>query len=247
MKINVGNVHIVGGSVGQVITGDLVMREQTMTFEDGRMVIQQTGVQVGGSGTATGSGSVATEQRQLVGTPTRLYCNIGTVDVTVGVALSCEVSVSADDNLLPQLVTEVDGGTLRIAFTGSVVLTSPVVVHVAIPALSMVRVTGSSHVHVADIRRSGFDCRVSGAGSLTLSGTVDKLRAELSGAGAIDAGKLHSKHAEIEVSGAGNVTAYASEKVDIEISGVGTARILGNPAARHVEKSGFGNVEWPAA
>lgn len=230
-------IHITG-TVGQFIAGDL---NQTFNVGRGGVQMRASGVKMLGYG-AVGSGRVATEKRPLSGVPTRLVSGIGLIEVTVGPPLSCEVS--ADDNLLPQLVTKVDGDTLRIEFAGSAILTSPMTVRLTLPALDRVSVKGVSTIRVAKLQQQAFRCKVSGAGTVTVAGSVDEFSARLSGAGDIDAENLCCRRADLEVSGAGDLSGYVSEAVHLDLSGVGKVRILGNPPVREVEMSGLGKVKW---
>ncbi|MDB5746985.1 MAG: hypothetical protein JWP72_1833 [Massilia sp.] len=63
---------------------------------------------------------------------------------------------------------------------------------------------------------------MSGPGSATLSGSADELRANLSGSGELDAGRLTVKNAMIDAGGPGDVSlAKVSDTLDASLHGSG--------------------------
>lgn len=246
------------GKIGQIIQGDLCVGSQTFTLgsetvkvtqRGGRtIVLHAAGLDEGAAsslnaGLLRGSGVVASESRTLASVPTRLVVeNLGAVEVLIGDGVACEVS--ADDNLLGNVNTCVEGSTLRIAFKGSAVVASPIVVRLTLPSIEKVSVKGSGSVSVAGLHQTDIACKVSGTGSVVLQGEVDALTARLSGTGAVDAAQLSARRADLEVSGVGNIVAHASEAVSIDLSGIGSVHVLGNPSVREIERSGLGAVTW---
>jgi hypothetical protein len=71
---------------------------------------------------------------------------------------------------------------------------------------------------------------------------VDRLRAELSGAGNIDARELKAKEVRVSVSGAASADVYAKEYLDASVSGVGSIDYYGNPAKVKTDVSGVGSI-----
>lgn len=62
---------------------------------------------------------------------------------------------------------------------------------------------------------------MSGAGNVAATGNVERVEAEISGAGDLDFSDLVAEIATIEISGAGDVRIYASESLDASVSGAG--------------------------
>ncbi|MGI0149313.1 MAG: GIN domain-containing protein, partial [Thermoplasmata archaeon] len=98
------------------------------------------------SGAVRGSGKVATASRELP--PFTRIEILGSSDVEASVGGAQNVTVEADDNILPMITTEVHNGALVISSRGSFMSRSTVRVTLSVPALEGVSVTGSGDVRV---------------------------------------------------------------------------------------------------
>jgi hypothetical protein len=82
---------------------------------------------------------------------------------------------------------------------------------------------------------------LSGAGSLTASGTTDNLDVNISGFGDFKGADLHGITASVNISGAGSATVWVDDKLDAEISGAGSINYYG--AAKVAKQiNGIGSV-----
>ena len=178
------------------------------------------------------------------------------------------VELEADDNLLPQLSTEVLSGTLTIKSTetnwktsvnpsapvkisitvrdlNTIVLSAPVgnleVNDLQAGTLNLV-VSGGAQVRLNGIQVDVLDSVLSGAGDIQASGTADEVKLILSGLGDFNAADLESKKADIELSGMGGATVRVEEELAATITGAGSIQYFGHP---HVEQSvnGAGSVK----
>jgi hypothetical protein len=84
--------------------------------------------------------------------------------------------------------------------------------------------------------------RLSGAGSIELSGQAEELELQLSGAGSIDAERLATKRARVRSSGAGQCRLQVSETLEASLSGVGRILYRGSPRVES-RISGAGRLE----
>jgi hypothetical protein len=178
------------------------------------------------------------------------------------------VEIEADDNLLPQLSTEVLSGTLtiknietdwnsmvnpsqpvNITITvrdlNEIVLSAPVgdleVNDLQADTLNLV-VSGGAQIKLNGIHVNLLDSVLSGAGDIQASGTTDELKLVLSGLGSFNAADLESNKADIELSGMGNATVRVEEELAATITGAGSINYIGHP---RVEQSvnGAGSVK----
>jgi hypothetical protein len=178
------------------------------------------------------------------------------------------VELKADDNLLPQLSTEVLSGTLTIKSTetdwnamvnptepvkiditvrdlNTIVLSAPVgnleVDDLQTGTLNLV-VSGGAQVRLNGIQVELLDSVLSGAGDIQVSGTAEEIKLVLSGLGDFNAAELQSNKADIELSGMGGATVRVEEELAATITGAGSIQYFGHP---HVEQSvnGAGSVK----
>ena len=178
------------------------------------------------------------------------------------------VEIKADDNLLPQLSTEVLSRTLTIKNLetdwntrvdpskpvkmvitvrdlNELILSAPVgeleVNGLQAEALKLV-VSGGAQVKLKGLQVDTLDSVLSGAGDIQVSGTADEIKLILSGLGNFNAADLQSNKADIELSGMGGATVRVEEELAATITGAGSIQYFGNP---HIEQSvnGAGSVK----
>lgn len=190
-----------------------------------------------------GSGVEASERRDL-GAFSRISLT-GEADVTATVGETQTVSVRGDDNLLADVETEMDNGTLEISDPSNVDLEPKVgvTVEITVPALEDIQVSGSGDVRVDGIEGDLFGVEVSGSGSVEASGEVGRVEAEVSGSGDIRLAELVSRDATAEISGAGGIQVHATESLVASVSGAGDITYTGDPADVERDVSGAGTIE----
>jgi hypothetical protein len=136
-----------------------------------------------------------------------------------------KLTIEAEDNIVAQLVTRVENGTLILTpRTGtSLSPTRPVSFHLQGPKLTRVTVESSGDFEASKLETTRLDVSVSGSGTLQ----VDKLK---------------SPQVNILVSGSGGVIVddLDGDEVTTEISGVGTVHLEGKIDAQSVLVSGSG-------
>jgi hypothetical protein len=212
----------------------------------------------------TGSGRVTQEARAVDGFDSVALRGSGELSITQGASEA--LVVEAEDNLLPHIVTEVDGSTLEIGFDratwqSSLRPTKPIRYQLTVRQLEAVELGGAGNVlasslRVGDLRLdlagSGsvtiehleagrLDVILSGTGSIAVAGEVADQAITLSGAGEYVAGDLESRSAEVDLPGSGDVTVWATESLDIDLSGTGTVSYWGDPDVQR-RLSGSGDI-----
>lgn len=212
--------------------------------------------------TIVGSGVVIEEGRQVAGVTRVTKTTIGDLDVQLGAVE--DLSVTAETNLMPHLVTRMSGGTLIIETPGNVDLEPTRAIQFRLTATSLERLThagvGPTEIRnltgdsfflissgVGDVDLPGIDLQslgvtISGVGDVNASGVVDEQDILLSGVGDYEAPELQSRETVVTLSGVGSVTVRVSERLVVTITGEGSVFYYGDPVVES-SISGSGRVE----
>jgi hypothetical protein len=218
----------------------------------------------GFNGSVPGSGVVVSQTRQLADF-NAIEVNYP-VDLTVQQGAANSLTVTAENNLVPQLATSVSGSHLSIAnnqpdWTRRVTPTRPVVIHMTVKDLQQVdfpsagtltignfqtdhmdlSISGAGMVTLSNLTTHKLAVNLSGAGNITASGSADNLDLDISGLGGFQGADLASQTAGITISGAGNATVWAKTNLNVQISGTGSVNYYGAPQVSR-EVSGLGSV-----
>jgi hypothetical protein len=209
--------------------------------------------------TVTGSGVAKTETR-TVGDFTEVEVgNAIHLDVTVGPSRTVEVT--AADNLLPHVITELAGGRLKITTDASTTTKIGIKVKATTPTLKAVDGSGASTTTVAGVQAERFrlglsgastctltgkadrlDLTVSGASRCTLTGDAGRLTVDCSGASHLDATGLNAKAVDVSVSGASGADVKATEELKADASGASNVHYVGSPGKVNKNTSGASHV-----
>ncbi|MFO7561387.1 MAG: head GIN domain-containing protein [Enhygromyxa sp.] len=192
-----------------------------------------------------GSGTAATEQREVEGFD-RIELSGGydlVVHVEPGVAHKLEIT--ADDNIVGKITTTVVDGELEVGREDVKLLRTktPIRVEVWVPELLAIEASGAADIEVEGLHGESFELELSGASESTLRGTVERFAVKASGAATLEAVGLKAEAVTIALSGAGGATVWASESLDVEISGAGKVIYWGDPASIRERISGTGKLE----
>jgi hypothetical protein len=208
-----------------------------------------------------GSGKVVQGKRDVSGFHEVDFAGSGELSIQQGRQEA--LTVEADDNLLPYIRTEVEGGKLTIGFRRgvSVSASSPLRFTLSVRDLDALEISGSGKTHTGPLHSSDFrlhvsgsgemrigsldadtlDASISGSGSIELPGKIGRQQIHISGSGSFDGADLQSQSADISISGSGNATLYARENLTAHISGSGSVSYYGNPAIMK-KVSGSGSI-----
>lgn len=187
-----------------------------------------------------GSGKVVDETR-----PIRDFSSLdasGAYTIQIIVGENANLKISAEENLLKYIRTEVRGNTLIIDSKKNISPRKEIKIYVTTPNLNSIDCSGANTIYAKGINTDQFEVDLSGAGSIDLEGTAKNVNAGISGAGHIDAKNLKAKKTYITVSGAASAKVYASEYLDASVSGVGSIDYYGNPEKTKTDISGVGSI-----
>lgn len=189
----------------------------------------------------------------------------GPVDADVKVGAAQSVVVRADRDLVPRIVTRVEGTTLvvegaaRRSWFGS--RSEAARVEISIPSLRALAIEGSGDARVEGgqgeldlaIRGSGdLDWRgdvaalslaIRGSGDATVAGRADRLRVEVDGSGDVDAKALSAGAADVAVHGSGDVQVrLAGGPLRARVSGSGDVTWWGDARVEEASAAGSGSI-----
>jgi len=196
-----------------------------------------------------GSGNVISEDRAVSGFSKVSVSGSGNLFLEQGDEES--LTIEAEDNILPLIITEVSGNTLKIGFkTGTSISTiKSIEFHLKVKELDSISASGSGTINCSDlstenlsIRTSGsrmadisnlkatsIDINSSGSGNITLAGTTDSQNIESSGSFKYFAEDLKSSSCVINSSGSCNLLVNVSDDLNIKASGSVKVTYIGTP------------------
>ena len=191
----------------------------------------------------------------------------GSWDVMVAYGNTCSIQVEGDENLLPYIVTEVEGNHLSIHSKKNTNLQSKnkIVIYVVMNNLSGISlsgsgnimgegkfssdaplqcsVSGSGNIKMAFNSASSVSMSIAGSGNIQLSGKAETAEVSISGSGNADCQNLQVDHASARISGSGNFKIFANQSVKASISGSGNVTYKGAANDIEAHTAGSGKVK----
>jgi hypothetical protein len=195
-----------------------------------------------GLNSVAGSGQVITESRKV--SDFQSVALDGNGELTIEQTGKESLTITADDNLLPLLTSDVNGTQLVLGTQArtSVSPSKPIVYKLEVGKLVEIAVTGNAVIVANGIVSDQLKIEASGSTKMTLSGQAERQEISIAGSGDYQASELKSKDVRITITGSGNAVIAASEKLDVNITGSGSIEYIGDPV---VTKSitGSGDVK----
>jgi hypothetical protein len=210
-----------------------------------------------------GSGNVISQTREVSGFDA---INVEyPAEVFIEQGNSESLKIEAEDNLMPNLKTQVRNGTLEIFYRreggNHVNPTKTVRITIMVKDLNDLNfssagevtidklktdsldasLSGAGNLNLNDVQIEGLQVRLSGAGSMTASGAADDLDISISGFGDFEGADLHSQDASASISGAGSATLWVDNNLDAQISGAGSISYYGDASVSR-QISGVGGI-----
>lgn len=187
----------------------------------------------------------------------------GSIDVVLKQAGAQSVEVEAQANIVELITTEVKNGVWIIGTREGYSTDKPFVVHVSVPNIDVVHISGSGDVKSESMFTvDNVDLQVQGSGDITVSftaktikaliqgsgdveikGTCTTLQAEVEGSGDVDADDLKAQTADVEVAGSGDISVNVSESLEAAVAGSGNVTYVGKPAKLDKSVAGSGTVK----
>ena len=212
-------------------------------------------------GCIEGSGKTVTENRKIT--------NFSKIDVagnfTINVKQDSSLSlkVSADDNIMKYIRTEVSGNKLRIYTRKNLCSQQPITVNLGIKSIEEVKAAGVTEltsvgrINTQDLKLkfagaskinldlSAADLETVGSGSteLNLTGQAASHKINISGVGELHALNFVVGSYDIHISGSGNSQINVLKSLTTHISGFSSIEYRGNPSEVDTNKSGASQVK----
>ena len=179
--------------------------------------------------TVIGSDNVVTEPRTVSG-----FSGIslhGVARITIEQTGEEQLTITAEDNVLPVLISEVRDGRLFLGPEENISfeLHDEIVYHVHVRNLTSIEINGVIYAGAVGIDTETLDVDILGVSHLTVSGRAPQQDVFLSGVGTYHAQALASAGVTIDGDGVINATVQVSDSLNVRACGVGSIRYIGAP------------------
>ncbi len=212
-------------------------------------------------GCVKGSGNKTTEKRQIG--------NFEKIDISGGFTVNLKqdstgnLNVTADDNLMKYIRTEVSGSKLRIFTRKDLCNRAPVVIDLSVRNLKEVKSSGAVELNAdtklnvkdltlefsgaskvdMDVNAANLKTKASGATELNLKGQAASHEVKISGAGKLFATDLVVGSYKIQTSGAVNCKINVLKSLTTNTSGASEIQYRGAPSEINSHKSGASSIK----
>jgi hypothetical protein len=225
------------------------------------IVLSSCFINITGSG-ISGNGNVITQPRTVSGSFSQVT-NTTSADVEIVCKQTPGVEITADENIIQYIRTEVIGSTLRIYTEPNTSFFNVRRLQVRVNAEMINRIentgsgdisalniettrlstlmTGSGDVRT-DARTTTTEVNVSGSGDYRGTGTAQTVTLQTTGSGSIDTRSIAAQQATATTTGSGDIRVFASQRLDATVSGSGDIVYYGNPATINRNRSGSGSI-----
>lgn len=177
------------------------------------------------------------------GMKTTVQRTVGTyhaIDASNGITVVVEpgdlgvVSVTADDNLVDQVTTEVRDGTLFVGIRGGVRTNSELKVQLANSVLDAISASTGATVSAGSVSSGTLAVSASTGATVEVGGRADSLKVDSSTGGSANLRGLEAAQVDVAISTGATAHVYPTESVSGECTGGGALLIRGKPATNTV-------------
>jgi hypothetical protein len=186
-----------------------------------------------------GSGPVVRQDRPLSGITAVEFGAFGNLEIIQGDEEG--LTLQAQGDILPMIISEVAGDTLRIYAKGNVNPKLGIQMRLKVRSLHSIVAGGAGNITVSGLAGDALSVSVTGANAVVVAGSVREQTVNLSGAGTYDGGALESRLATVTINGFADALVRVSEQLRTNISGPGTVEYFGEPRLIDTS-SGLGQV-----
>ena len=191
--------------------------------------------------TIQGSGKSTTETRNVSGfTAVELD---GSGDLQIQQTGTESLTITADDNLLEYLTSDINSGRLKLGTKNGAHVSSskPVVYKLTVKNLNGIVLAGSGSVQGENLASDSMRIEIAGSGNITTSGSADRAELIVEGSGNYSGDSFKTKNARVEIDGSGGVSLAASDTLNVTINGSGSVEYIGDPKVT-TTRNGSGSV-----
>lgn len=215
-----------------------------------------------GATRVVGSGKVVDDRRSVAAFQRLRLDSAITVNARPGSTHG--VSVRADDNIAPLILTTVEGDTLIVKLkpNTSIRTDSALQVDVDFTALTQADLRGSGDLNIHGLKADQFELslagsgdvrfdkaefgrlstRLAGSGDIWMKGRADEVSFNVAGSGDIHAADLVARRVNVDIAGSGDVRVHASDALAVQIAGSGDVVYNGTPTKLTSRVVGSGDI-----
>lgn len=180
-------------------------------------------------------------------------------------ASTCSIEIEGEENILDNVNYEIKDGELKVQFDRCVrKLDTPLKFIISAPYFYGYYLQGSGSLSIPDTLRqpggsltlevlgsgditalvdvASVNSKISGSGSIRVSGVSESQIVQVSGSGDVHGFGLASNRAEVDISGSGNANVSVKDYLKVKISGSGNVNYYGSPTL-DLDVSGSGKVQ----
>lgn len=110
------------------------------------------------------------------------------------------------------------------------------------PPVTEWKLLGNVDLSLPGIDQPQLRIVIRGSGSVTASGTAERVELEISGSGEAKLKALSSHSTQVDIRGSGDAQVTARQTADVSISGSGDVELFGSPVLRRSEIRGSGRI-----
>lgn len=208
-----------------------------------------------------GNGETKEESRQA--TSFRKISSSGAFEVFIQQGGTHSIRVEAESNLLPYILTEVEGNKLNVHVKRgyNIQPTKKVNIYITLQELESLTSSGAGGFYSKgtlktdnldlgisgatnadlDLQAKDLDVTVSGVSHLKLRGNVAEASYRVSGSADISAFDLQTEEVKVGISGTAKANVNAVKNLNVQVSGMGTIKYKGSPSINQ-SVSGMGRI-----
>lgn len=176
-----------------------------------------------------GSGKVVSESRTVAGfTGVTLK---GTGQLLIDTNGTESLEITGDDNLLPEITSEIKGGELVLGTkgNGNIAPSKDIVYKLSAKSLDSIELAGSGEIDAKNINTDRLKVLLGGSGNIAAAGTAERQEVTIAGSGNYRGENLKTKATTVSIAGSGDADVNASDKLDVTVAGSGSIRYTGDP------------------
>jgi hypothetical protein len=191
--------------------------------------------------TIHGSGRIVSENRSVNNCSGIAIRSAGKVILTQDSEQS--VRVSADDNIIDEVITREENGILIVGLRDKSYTDIHLNVYVSLKEIRNLTIEGAGDIECNDrIVADNLYAIINGAGNIKLSGNGNYLSCLINGAGNINSSDYIVKKCNAVVNGAGNSIVNVTDELNAVVAGIGSIIYYGNPPVVSTSITGIGNI-----
>lgn len=211
-----------------------------------------------------GNGNVVTQTRNV--SDYDAVALTGSMDVILVKGREGNLKIEAEENLQQHIVTEVNGGKLKISVEKGYSINPSrnhdIIITVPFTDLDRVSLTGSGDIRSSDIitardfslsvtgsgniklpvQAKSTSASITGSGDVNLSGSSVDFDCKVTGSGDVSAFDFKAEHVKASVTGSGDIQVYASKSLKASTPGSGDIEYRGNPEKEDFRTMGSGSI-----